>query len=137
MAVGAGGRRAKPKLRALVVDDHEAGRLLAKIVLERFGLAVDAAVDGAGCDALVGQRHYDLILVDRVLGEEDGLALGVRLASETGAAVVMVSGMTPPEMLSPALGGWLCKPYTPRQMYGVVAHALAGYGKTLAHERIL
>lgn len=137
MAVGSGGRRAKPKLKALVVDDHEAGRLLAKIVLERFDLAVDAAVDVAGCDALVAQRSYDLILVDRVLGEEDGLALGTRLASETGAAVVMVSGMTPPEVMPAALGGWLCKPYTPRQMFGVVAHALAGYGKTLARERIL
>lgn len=137
MAGGTENRMRLPKFRALVVDDHEAGRLLAKIVLERFGLVVDLATDTAGCDALRQRTDYDVILVDRVLGEEDGLALGMRLATETGAAVVMVSGMTPPETIPFALGGWLCKPYTPRQMYAVVAQALAGYGKTLAHERII
>jgi CheY-like chemotaxis protein len=130
-----GRRAARP--RALVVDDHEAGRLLARLVLERLGLAADVAADAAECAARLAARRYDIILVDRVLGETDGLALAAELAAREPAAVIVVSGLRPPEALPPGLAGWLTKPYTPRQMYGVVATALAGSGKSIAHERIV
>jgi CheY-like chemotaxis protein len=137
MADGNEARGARPRLAALVIDDHEPGRLLASLVLEHFGLTVDTAVDATDGAARVRRKAYDIVLIDRVLGDEDGLALATRLAAETRAAVVMVSGMTPPEVTPPGLAGWLMKPYTPRQMYGVVARALAGYGKMLGRERIV
>lgn len=130
-----GGRR--PTLKALVVDDHDAGRFLAQIILERFGLSVDSASDVAGCIARIGGGDYDLILVDKVLGDDDGLALAERLRAQSGAAVLVVSGLMPPETVPTGIDGWLSKPYTPRQMYAAVAAALAGYGKTLARERIV
>lgn len=131
------GGSAAPRLSALVIDDHDAGRLLAKIILERFGLAVEVACDAAGATENLARRDYDLVLVDRVLGEDDGLALAMRLVAESDAAIVVMSGLLPPETIPEGLAGWLNKPYTPRQMYAVVAEALAGYGKSLAHERIV
>ena len=83
MADGNEARGARSRLAALVIDDHEPGRLLASLVLEHFGLTVDTAVDATDGAARVRRKAYDIVLIDRVLGDEDGLALATRLAAET------------------------------------------------------
>jgi two-component system OmpR family response regulator len=127
-----GGRR----LRAVVVDDHEAARLLARLILERFGFTVATAASAEECRARLTAGRPDLVLVDRILGADDGLTVA-RAAAAPDTAVVVASGLARPEALPDGVAGWLTKPYTPRQMYAVLAAALGTHGKSLARERIV
>ncbi|MBP0575377.1 hypothetical protein J8J27_32145, partial [Mycobacterium tuberculosis] len=83
----------------------------ARLVLERFGLQVDVAADAEASAERLAETDYDLVMIDRLLGDVDGLALGTALAVRLDAAVVIVSGLEPPTDLPMAIGGWLLKPY--------------------------
>lgn len=75
--------------RLLVVDDEEAVRELVALAAEACGWFCD----GAGSVAEVDRRlpgDYDLVLVDLVLGEEDGKAVLELLARRSPHAEVML-----------------------------------------------
>ena len=78
--------------RLLVVDDEEDVRELVGLAAEACGWTCD----GAGTVAEVDRRMpggYDLVLVDLVLGEEDGTSVLELLARRgTGAEVLLMSG---------------------------------------------
>lgn len=71
--------------RILLVEDNESNRYLAKFLLEREGLCVQEAVNGA--EALEQARRWqpDLIILDIQMPEMDGYEAGQRLraADET------------------------------------------------------
>ncbi|TYZ08622.1 response regulator [Hymenobacter lutimineralis] len=59
--------------RVLLVEDHDVNRLLAQLVLEQYGVQVDAAVSGAAALTLFEQRHYQCILMDIQMPDMSGL----------------------------------------------------------------
>jgi two-component system OmpR family response regulator len=65
----------------LVEDDAETAGYTAK-ALRESGHAVDHAADGIAAEAMVRDRTYDVLIVDRMLPRLDGLALVVRLRSQ-------------------------------------------------------
>lgn len=83
---------AEPGGRLLVVDDEEAVRELVELAAEACGWSCD----GAGTVAEVDRRlhgEYDLVLVDLVLGEEDGASVLELLARRSVQAdVLLMSG---------------------------------------------
>lgn len=99
--------------RLLVVDDELAVRELVSLAAESCGWRCD----GAGSLAEVDLRlpgDYDLVLVDLVLGEEDGTAVLELLARRSPRAAVMLMS-----------GG-------ADQKFELAAHAAAGDGLTVA-----
>ena len=79
----------EPAGRLLVVDDEPAVRELVGLAAEACGWECD----GAGSLAEVDRRlpgHYDLVLVDLVLGEEDGRSVLELLARRAPRADVML-----------------------------------------------
>ena len=56
----------------LVVDDNPVNAVVARAMLDRMGLEVDVANDGAQALALMGKRRYDLVLMDCQLPVMDG-----------------------------------------------------------------
>ena len=83
-------------MRCLIVDDNSSFLEAAATLLEREGLTV-AGVASSTEDALrqVGELHPDVVLVDIMLGSENGLDLARRLAEDhCPATVILVSTHT-------------------------------------------
>ena len=66
--------------RALVVDDIEINLQVAAYLLESYGIEVDTALGGALAIELCLANEYDLILMDHMMPEMDGIetALAIR-----------------------------------------------------------
>jgi len=68
-----------PTARLLVVDDNHPNLLVAEGLLERYGCQVDFATSGQEALQFVLQRHYDLIFMDHMMPEMDGLEATMRI----------------------------------------------------------
>ena len=80
-------------MRCLIVDDNKSFLEAATTLLEREGVTV-VGVASTAADALrhVLELQPDVVLVDIMLGSENGLDLARRLAeSNGGATVILVS----------------------------------------------
>lgn len=64
-----------PRERVLVVDDEPAIRALIAKIVERAGLTVDTAADGAEAIALLDSLSYGVIVLDLMMPNVDGFAL--------------------------------------------------------------
>jgi DNA-binding NarL/FixJ family response regulator len=79
-------------IRVLVVDDHPVLRAGLEAVLraEPGFVCVGVAADGAEMSRALPRTRPDVVILDRRLGEEDGLALCEALRAEPGAPEVVV-----------------------------------------------
>lgn len=68
-------RPAEPIGRALVVDDHDDARAVCMDVLVDCGFAVMGAETGGAALALLREHHFDVLVTDLVMPEQDGLTL--------------------------------------------------------------
>jgi DNA-binding response OmpR family regulator len=64
-----------PKRRILVVDDEAPIRTLVRAVLERAGYDVTTARDGREAIALLATDDYDVVLLDVMMPNVNGLAV--------------------------------------------------------------
>jgi DNA-binding response OmpR family regulator len=79
--------------RILVVDDAPTVRQLLRLLLEEAGYAVDVAASAADAMAAIGERSYELLIVDKNLDGDDGFAV-CRAARDLqpSAARIVVTG---------------------------------------------
>jgi signal transduction histidine kinase/ActR/RegA family two-component response regulator len=139
---GAFGRRPVPSpdlagVRALVVDDHDTGRLVLKRTLEGWQLRPESVASAD--EALVSMHHaartgdpFALVLVDRNMPGRDGLDL-VRAISGHGVLsrtrVVMMTSSSRPDEAADARGAGahahLSKPVRQSHLFDVLASVLA------------
>ncbi|MFN8636272.1 MAG: response regulator transcription factor [Chloroflexota bacterium] len=75
----------------LVDDDPSISGMVAEI-LEMEGYAVTSASTGAEAEAAVERVRPDLVILDIMLPDADGLMLCARLLSQWAAPVIMLSG---------------------------------------------
>lgn len=78
----------------LLVEDNEVNREIALAMLERLGLVVDAAADGAQAVALAQAHRYALVLMDVQMPVLDGLAATRAIRALPGGALVPVVALT-------------------------------------------
>jgi CheY-like chemotaxis protein len=108
----------------LVVDDDPDILEYAGEVLEEHGYAVLTALNAAS--ALVVLRsndQIDLLFTDLVMPGSDGIELARRAGEEVpGLRILFTTGYSTDPILS---GQLLKKPYTPHQLAGAIAAALA------------
>ncbi len=72
----AGREEAKPYLpgiQTLVVDDDGMNLIVARGILGMYGMTVDTAGGGAESIDMVGKKDYDLIFMDHMMPEMDGI----------------------------------------------------------------
>jgi DNA-binding NarL/FixJ family response regulator len=88
-------------IRVLVVDDHPVLRAGLEAVLrcEPGFRCVGAAHDGASAWRLVRRTRPDVVVLDRRLGEEDGVELCAALRGEPVAPAVLLYTAEPSEDL--------------------------------------
>jgi CheY-like chemotaxis protein len=60
-------------VRVLLAEDHPVNQFVVRRMLERAGITVDLAEDGAKAVAATAERRYDAILMDMQMPVMDGL----------------------------------------------------------------
>jgi len=117
----------------LIVDDDAHIREVARFALARAGHAVELATDGAAAYDRVMRGGVELIVLDILMPELDGLALCRRLRAHQGeggrpVAIVFLSsrGEEMDRVLGLDLGAddYLTKPFSPRELVARVAAVL-------------
>jgi CheY-like chemotaxis protein len=125
--------------RVLIVDDDPAIRLLCSINLEREGLVVFEAADGAAALARARSERPDLVLTDISMPQLDGFGLAEALRRDRRTRripLVFLSGdaNAANEARAEKLGAlaYLTKPFDPVTLASRIGEVLAHAGK---HER--
>jgi two-component system response regulator AdeR len=107
----------------LVVDDNEDNLRVTEEILKTKGFAVRVAVDGASALRSIEQARPDVVLLDIMLPDMDGMEVLDRLRSNadlSGLPVILVTAKAQDEDL---LAGYkvgadyyITKPFTARQL---------------------
>jgi DNA-binding response OmpR family regulator len=118
----------------LLVDDEPNILELARLYLEREGFRVEAARDGAAALAAATRLRPDLIVLDLMLPEVDGLEVCRRLrAKDDRVPILMLTARDEDvdKILGLELGAddYLTKPFNPREMVARVKAILRRQGK--------
>ena len=86
------GVSAEVEVKILIVEDDPDISDLLRRVLESDGYAVETATDSAGALKAVAEGAPDLVLLDVVLGGEDGRDLLVKLRQQSDVPAVFLTG---------------------------------------------
>ncbi|MHB8857916.1 MAG: response regulator [Thermoleophilia bacterium] len=106
--------------KILVVDDEASVRKLVSSYLSREGYEVSEAEDGAQALKLARTQHPDLVVLDVMIPEVDGLEVCRILRSESNVFVLMLTARAEEadKLLGLGLGAddYLTKPFSPREL---------------------
>ena len=111
---------ANRRLRVLLAEDNPTNRHVATRMLTRMGHAVDAVEDGVQAIAAATKIHYDVILMDMMMPEVDGIAAtrAIRAAAPPHRDTVII-GVTANTLASDrdaceaaGMDGFVSKPVT-------------------------
>lgn len=131
--------------RILVVDDEESIVTLLQFNLEKAGFQVDTAFNGQDALQKASEHTYDLIVLDLMLPEMDGLEVCKQLRlNKVLTPIVMLTAKDDEfdKVLGLELGAddYMTKPFSPREVVARVRAILRRIGQTEAvskEERIL
>ena len=109
------------KRKILIVDDDPRLRELLLRYLGEQGFAVQAAPNGQFMDKLVNRELFDLIVLDLMMPQEDGLSICRRLrAAGTTTPIIMLTakGEEVDRIVGLEMGAddYLPKPFNPREL---------------------
>jgi len=109
-----------PGKRVLVVDDDVKTVELVKLYLNRDGYRVFTAFDGLEALRLARESHPDLIVLDLMLPELDGLEVCRTLRAESDVPIIMLTARTTDQdrLTGLDLGAddYVTKPFSPREL---------------------
>jgi twitching motility two-component system response regulator PilG len=121
----------------LVVDDSASVRKLIELTLRREGYSVISAVSGIGALATLADTAPDVILLDVMLLELDGLQLCRVIRSHPkykDTPIVMLSGRESDSDraagLAAGVDAYLTKPFQPQVLIATVREHLAAHTVT-------
>jgi two-component system alkaline phosphatase synthesis response regulator PhoP len=121
------------KCKILVVDDDRHIVDLVRLYLERDGYQVLVAYDGLEALKLARQRQPDLIVLDLLLPEVDGLDVCRILQTEFKVPIIMLTAKTTEEdkLIGLELGAddYVTKPFSPRELVARVRAVLRRVGQ--------
>ncbi|MBX7195367.1 MAG: response regulator transcription factor [Sandaracinaceae bacterium] len=120
--------RAREPRNALVVDDETRIRDVVQYALEREGFRVHGASSVREARAALAQRSFDLVVLDVMLPDGDGLELCKDLRKTLRTPVLFLSarGDEIDRILGLELGGddYVTKPFSPRELVARVKAVL-------------
>jgi len=116
------------KSKVLVVDDDRKIVELVRLYLERDGYRVLVAYDGLEALKLARQKRPDLIVLDLMLPEVDGLDVCRILRTESKVPIIMLTAKTTEgdKLVGLELGAddYVTKPFSPRELVARVRAVL-------------
>jgi two-component system, OmpR family, response regulator len=112
----------------LVVDDDGHIREVVRFALTQAGHHVREAADGRAALRAVGERAPDLVVLDIVMPEADGLAICREIRKRSRLPIIFLSSRDEEldRVLGLELGGddYISKPFSPRELVARVAAVL-------------
>ncbi|MBO0343683.1 response regulator [Roseibium limicola] len=103
----------------IVEDDCEIGALMERHLSEN-GWKVSLAANGAEMDRILGTSRIDLVILDLMLGGEDGLSICRRLRGSSTLPIIIVSAKSDDfdRVIGLEVGAddYLPKPFNPREL---------------------
>jgi PAS domain S-box-containing protein len=120
-----------PLARILVIEDDSANQMMMSMMLHRLGYQAECVSDPDMALQRARTRHFDLILMDRHLGDRDGLEITRQLRRDKlEIPIVLVTADTHPTLQteSVAAGCTACilKPVTRPQIRDILHTLLPG-----------
>ena len=123
---------ALPRLRILVAEDNNTNRIVVTSILKRLGQHVDGVANGLEAVQAVKTIPYDLILMDVMMPEMDGLTATREIrALGPAAAAIPVIGLTAnvqskdkDACLAAGMVGFLTKPITSERLVQAINDVL-------------
>lgn len=73
-----------PQAKMLVVDDTAMNLLVITQLLKKTHMQIDTCASGRECLEMIREKQYDVILLDHMMPEMDGMETLKRMKSETG-----------------------------------------------------
>ena len=122
-------------LRILLCEDNEINQKVAARILQQLGYACDLAVNGREALEALDNQHYDLVFMDMMMPEMDGLAAtrAIRERQKDAAAHpnyqsrILIIAMTAhaqqsdrEKCLAAGMDDYLAKPIRPGDVRGVI-----------------
>ena len=118
--------------RVLVADDEAHIREVVRYALARDGHQVDTADDGEQALARLARGGVDLVVLDVLMPELDGLAVCRRVRATARVPIIFLSSRTEEadRVLGLELGGddYVTKPFSPRELAARVRAVLRRVG---------
>ncbi|MBM4180716.1 MAG: response regulator [Betaproteobacteria bacterium] len=120
--------------RILVVEDHPVNQLITAQLLQKRGHSVSLADNGRlGLESWRRSEH-DLILMDIMMPEMDGLEATLRIRAEEAARgearipIVALTANALPEdkerCLAAGMDGYIAKPFKPERLFGEIERVM-------------
>lgn len=112
-------------LHVLVVDDNAMNRKMLSMVLKTMSITTEEADGGAACLELVSQKKYDVIFMDHLMPEMDGVETFQRLKELTNSLNpdTPVIALTADDLgsgeaffMETGFNGYLVKPVLPKKL---------------------
>ena len=107
-------------IRCLVVDDDSEIRTAVQDYLQRFGMAVSTAASGAEMRRIMGSAEVDVVVLDVMLPDDNGLNLCKWVHETSAVPVIMLTAQGDPgsRVLGLELGAddYIGKPFEPREL---------------------
>ena len=117
-------------LRVLIVDDNSMNRKVFTMLIKSMGGIVEETASGAECLEVVVQNQYDVIFMDHMMPEMDGIEtfekmnqLEASLNKETPVIALSADSAeeVQDEYLSAGFRGYLEKPVFPPKLQKLIA----------------
>ena len=110
----------------LIVDDDAHIREVARFALAKAGYSVELASDGAQAYERLERGGIDLVVLDVLMPELDGLALCRRLGGRVPVVFLSSRGEEADRVLGLDLGAddYLAKPFSPRELVARIGAVL-------------
>ena len=118
----------------LVVEDNAVNRMLIGAYLDEFGLTYDIVEGGADAVVAIEANSYDLVLMDIMMPELDGIETTKRIRALQGpASRVPIVALTAKAMkgdretyLAAGMDSYVSKPIRGRELFAALAPFLIG-----------
>lgn len=127
------------KQKILVVDDDRKIVESIRIYFERAGFAVAAAYDGREALRQSRANQYDLVILDLMMPEIDGLDVCRLLRAESSIPIIMLTARTTEEDklrgLDLGADDYVAKPFSPRELVARVRAVLRRAAPSHTEER--
>jgi CheY-like chemotaxis protein len=114
---------------ALIVDDSEINLIVTQEILRSLSVEAELAGSGAMAVELCRTRRYDMILMDHLMPEMDGIEAAQRIRAITDTPVVAMTANDDPDaqalFLANGFAGFLQKPVEPEQLSDLLERLLS------------
>jgi two-component system NtrC family sensor kinase len=127
--------------RVLVIDDDDGLRNLCMQALQRSGYAVSTAANAETALERLATQPFDLVLLDIVMPDMDGLSLLERIRFyNISVPILVISGMVTVEQAARAMRlgaqGLIIKPFTPSELREIAGEIVQKRRAARAEDRI-